>query len=145
MTLTTADAKLKNEIQGIWNVQKVETTDQSLNFLVKDYDFSKMLVEFTKSGVVTLSGKNTGTKYRVAGNKIVFSEGIIKEIQDAEVNANLKSGNLTLNLSADLVSQILLVFKDEYLKSGGEAFIAKMIETAAKTSNIEAVIILKRK
>jgi hypothetical protein len=144
--LATADAtRLKNEIQGKWSVQKVETTDQSLNFMIKDYDFSKLLVEFTKSGVVTLSGKDTGTKYRVAGNKIVLSEGMIKEIQDAEVKASVKSGNLTMNLPAALVKQIMLSFKDIYLKSGGEVFIAKMIENAAKTYSIEAVIILKRK
>ncbi|MDR0726066.1 MAG: hypothetical protein LBF59_08695 [Prevotellaceae bacterium] len=144
-TLATADAagKLKNEIQGIWSVQKVETTDQSLNLMIKDYDFSKLLVEFTKAGVITLSGKNTGTKYRVAGNKIVLSEGMIKE--NAEVKASVKSGNLTMNLSAALVSQIMLAFKDMYLKSGGEVFIAKMMENAAKTHSIEAVITLKRK
>jgi hypothetical protein len=145
-TLTTVEAaKLKNEIRGIWSVQKIETTDQSLNFLIKDYDFSKLLVEFTKSGVVMLSGKDTKTKYSVTGDKIVLSEGMIKEIQRTEVKASIKSGNLTVNLPADLVKQILLTFKDMYLKSGGEAFIAKMIENAAKTYSIEAVIILKRK
>jgi hypothetical protein len=145
-TLATAEAaKLKNEIQGKWSVQKVETTDQSLNFMIKDYDLSKLLVEFTKSGVVMLSGKDTGTKYRVAGNKIVLSEGMINEIKQAEVKASIKSGNLTMNLSADLVKQILLTVKDMYLKSGGEVFVAKMIENIAKTHSIEAVIILKRK
>jgi hypothetical protein len=116
--------------------------------MIKDYDFSTLYVEFTKSGVVLLSGKDTGTKYSVSGNKIVLSEGMInrmKEIQRAEVQASIKSGNLTLNLSADLVKQILLTAKDMYLKSGGELFIAKMIENAAKTCSIEAVITLKHK
>jgi hypothetical protein len=148
-TLATADAaKLKNEIQRIWSVQTVETTDQSLNYMIKDYDFSTYHVEFTKSGVVLLSGKDTGTKYSVAGNKIVLSEGMIagmKEIQRAEVQASVKSGNLTISLPAGLVKQILLTVKDMYLKSGGEPFIAKMIENAAKTCSIEAVITLKHK
>jgi hypothetical protein len=146
-TLTTVDAaRLKNEIQRIWSVQKVETTDQSLNYMIKDYDFSKLLVEFTKSGAVLLSGKDTGTKYSVAGNKIVLSEGVMmKEIQRAELKASIKSDNLTVDLPADLVKQILLTAKDMYLKSGGEVFVAKMIENAAKTYSIEAVIILKRK
>jgi hypothetical protein len=145
-TLTTVEAaKLKNEIQGIWNVQKVETTDQSLNFLMKDYDFSKLSVEFTKSGVVLLSGKDTGTKYRVTENKLVLSGGIIKEPPQAEVKASIKSDSLTVNLPADFVKQILLTVKDMYVKSGGEAFIAKMIESVANTYSIEAVIVLKRK
>jgi hypothetical protein len=145
-TLATANAAgLKNEIQGIWSVHKIETTDQNLNFMIKDYNFSKLLVEFTKSGIVTLSGKDTGTKYRVTGNKIVLSGDMIKDIQYAEVKASVKSGNLTMNLPAGLVKQILLTFKDIYIKSGGEVFIAKMIENAAKTYSIEAVIILKHK
>jgi hypothetical protein len=142
---TVEAAKLKNEIPGIWSVQKIETTDQSLNLMMKDSDFSKFLVEFTKSGFVLISGKDTKTKYGVSGNKIILSEGMIKDIPQAEVKANIKSGNLTVNLPADLVKQILLTIQDIYIKSGGEVFIAKMIENAAKTYNIEAVIILKRK
>jgi hypothetical protein len=145
-TLAKANATdLKSEIQGIWSVQKVETTDQSLNFMIKDYDFSKLLVEFTKSGFIMFSGKETKTKYRIAGNKIVLSEGVLKDIQQAEVEASIKSGNLTMNLPADLVKQILLIIKDVYIKSGGEPFIAKMIENVAKTHSVEAVVILKRK
>jgi hypothetical protein len=145
-TLATVEAaKLKNEIQGIWSVQKIETTDQSLNMMMKDSDFSKFLVEFTKNGVVLISGRETGTRYRVEGNKLILSEGMIKDMSKAEVKASVKSGNLTLNLPADLVKQILLTVKDMYMKSKGETFIAKMIENAAKTYSIEAVITLKRK
>jgi hypothetical protein len=145
-TMVTADAaNLKNEIQGTWSVQKIETTDQSLNFMLKDNDFSKLLVEFTKSGVVRLWGRDTVAKYRVAGDEIILSESMIKEIQHAKVKASIKSDNLTINFPADLVKQILLMVKDIYIKSGGEVFVAKMIENAAKTYSIEAVIILKRK
>jgi hypothetical protein len=144
--LATAESvKPKNEIQGIWTVSKIETTDLNLNSIIRNYDFSKLSVEFTESGVVMISGQDTKTKYRAEKNKIILSEGIIKEIPHAEVKTNIKSGNLTVDVSADLVKQILLAVKDLYLKSGGEVFIAKMIENAAKTSNIEAVIILKRK
>jgi N-acetylneuraminic acid mutarotase len=143
--LVTAEAgKLKNEIQGIWSVTKVETTEQNLNLLIKDYDFSKLLVEFTKSGTVWISGKDTGTKYSVTGNKIVLSEGMVKEIRRAEAKASIKSDSLTVNLPADLVKQIVLTVKDMYLKSGGEVFVAKMIENVVKTYSIEAVVILKR-
>ncbi|MDR1169748.1 MAG: hypothetical protein LBK97_02815 [Prevotellaceae bacterium] len=144
--LATAGAvKLKNEIRGIWNMSKIETTDPSLNLMIQNYDLSKLPVEFTESGFVFISGKDTKTKYRVEGNKIILSEGMIKEIPRAEVKANIKSENLTVNLPADLTKQILLTIKDQYVKSGGEAFIAKMIENAAKTYSIEAIIILKRK
>jgi hypothetical protein len=143
--LVTAEAaKLKNEIQGIWSVTKVETTEQNLNLLIKDYDFSKLLVEFTKSGTVRLSGKDTGTKYSVTGNKITLSEGMVKDIRRAEVKAGIKSDSLTVNLPADLVKQIVLTIKDMYLKSGGKVFVAKMIENVVETHSIEAVVILKR-
>ncbi|MDR1592919.1 MAG: hypothetical protein LBS43_00365 [Prevotellaceae bacterium] len=145
-TLATVEAaKLKNEIQGIWNVSKIETTDQSLNMLINNNDLSKLLVEFTKSGVVMISGKNFGSKYRVEGNKLILSEGMVKNMSKAEVKANVKSGNLSLNLPAALVKQIMLTVKDMYVKSGGEVFIAKMIENIAVTYSIEAVITLKRK
>jgi hypothetical protein len=145
-TLATVEAaKLKNEIPGIWSVLKVETTEQDLNSMLKDSDFSKLLVEFTKTGAVMISGKDTETKYRVEGNKVVLSGGMIKNMSKAEVKASIKSGNLTLNLPADLVKQILLTAKDMYLKSGGEVFIAKMIESIATTYSIGAVITLKRK
>ncbi|MDR3245186.1 MAG: hypothetical protein LBT50_01985 [Prevotellaceae bacterium] len=141
----SAGAKLKNEITGKWSVQKVETTDQSLNSMIQESDFSKLIVEFAKSGSVLISGTDTKTKYSVDGDKITFSEGLAKEISKAEVEANIKSGILTINLNAELVKQIMLIVKDQYVKSGGEAFIAKMIENAAKTYRIEAVITLKRK
>ncbi|MDR0384871.1 MAG: hypothetical protein LBH60_02190 [Prevotellaceae bacterium] len=112
--------------------------------MMRDFDLSKLSVEFTKAGVVMISGKDTKTKYRAEGNKIILSEGMIK-IPRAEVKANIKSGNLTVDISADLMKQILLAVKDQYLKSGGEVLIAKMIENAAKTYSIEAIIILKRK
>ncbi|MDR2286551.1 MAG: hypothetical protein LBE04_03620 [Prevotellaceae bacterium] len=145
-TLATVEAaKLKNEIPGIWSVLKVETTDQNLNAMFKDSDFSKLLVEFTKTGTVLILGKDTETKYRVEGNKVVLSGGMIKDMPKAEVKASIKSDNLTLNLPADLVKQILLTAKDTYVKSGGEVFIAKMIESIATTYSIEAVITLKRK
>jgi hypothetical protein len=143
-SVTVGVARLKNEIPGIWNVLKIETTDQNLNFMMRDFDLSKLSVEFTKAGVVMISGKDTKTKYRAEGNKIILSEGMIK-IPRAEVKANIKSGNLTVDISADLMKQILLAVKDQYLKSGGEVLIAKMIENAAKTYSIEAIIILKRK
>jgi hypothetical protein len=142
---TVEAAKLKNEIHGIWSVLKIETTDQSLNLITKDADFSKITVEFTKSGVVLISGKDTQTKYSVAGNTVILSEGMIKDMSKAEVKASIKSGSLTLNLPADLVKQIMLTVKDMYVKSKGETFIAKMIEDIAKTYSIEAVITLKRK
>jgi hypothetical protein len=138
-------AKLKkNDIVRIWNVTKVETTDQTLNFMTQDIDFSKLLVEFTKSGTVSILGKDTKTKYTIKGDKIILSEGLIKEPK-SEIKASIQSENLLLNISADLVKQILLIIKDQYTKSGGDAFIAKMIENAAKTYSIEAVITLKRK
>jgi hypothetical protein len=143
--ITVEAATLKKEIPGTWNVQKVETTDPSINFMIQDYDFSKLSVEFTKSGVVLLSGKATGSQYRVTGNKIVVSGGAIKDPPQAEVKADITSGVLTMNLPADMVKQILLTFKEQYLKSGGETFIARMIEGAANANSIEAVITLKRK
>jgi hypothetical protein len=145
ISATVEAAKLKSEIQGIWSLSKVETTDQSINMLIKDGDFSKFLVEFTKSGLVMISGKDSGSKYRVEGSKVILSDGMVKNMSKAEVKASVKSDKLTLNLPADLVKQILLTAKDMYLKSGGEVFIAKMIETVATTSNIEATVILKRK
>jgi hypothetical protein len=141
----SAEAKLKDEIAGIWNVLKVETTDQSLNSMIQESDLSKLFVEFAKSGAVLISGNDTKTKYSVDGSKIIFSEGAAKEISNAEVKANIKSDILTLNLNAELVKQIMLIVKDLYVKSGGDAFIAKMIENAAKTYRIEAIITLKRK
>ncbi|MDR1886378.1 MAG: hypothetical protein LBQ70_00545 [Prevotellaceae bacterium] len=138
-------AKLKNEIKGLWSVVKIETTDQSLNLMMQNGDFSNLSVEFAKSGAVLLSGKDTGTKYRVEGDKITFSGGMIKEISRPEVKASIKSGVCTINVPADLVKQILLTIRDRYVESGGEAFIAKMIEHAANTYSIEAVVILKRK
>jgi hypothetical protein len=138
-------AQLKTEIQGIWSVQKIETTEQSLNLMMQNSDFSNVLVEFAKSGFVMISGKDTKTKYRIEKDKIILSEGMAKGITHPEAKANIKSGNLTINLTADLVKQILLMVKDRYVESGGEAFIAKMVENIAETNAIEAVIILKRK
>jgi hypothetical protein len=145
MSSSLEAAKLKTEIQGIWSVQKIETTEQSLNLMMQGRDFSNLLVEFTKSGFVLISGKDIKTKYSVEKDRIILSEGMVKKITRPEVKANIKSGSLTVNLSADLVKQVLLTVKDQYLKSGGEVFIAKMIENIAQSNNIEAVIILKRK
>ncbi|MDR1582239.1 MAG: hypothetical protein LBS55_03105 [Prevotellaceae bacterium] len=145
-TLGTVEAtKLKNEIQNIWSVSKIETTDPNLNILMQGSDFSKYLVEFTKSGFVIVLGKDTKTKYHVSGDKIILSEGMVKEMSQTEVKANIKSGNLTVNVPADLVKQILLTVKEQYSKSGGDSFVAMMIENIAKTYRIEAVIVLKRK
>jgi hypothetical protein len=138
-------AKLKNEIQNVWSISKIETTNPNLNPMIRDNDFSKVLVEFTKTGFVFISGKDTKTKYRVSGNKILLSEGIIKEKSQTEVSANIKSGILTVNVPADLVKQILLMVKEQYSKSGGESFIVKMIENVANTYRIEATVTLKRK
>jgi hypothetical protein len=138
-------AQLKTEIRGTWSVLKIETTEQSLNLMIQNSDFSNILVEFTKSGFVMISGKDTKTKYRIEKDNIILSEGMAKKITRPEAKANIKSDNLTINLTADLVKQILLIIKDRYLESGGEAFIAKMIENITKTHDIEAVIIFKRK
>jgi hypothetical protein len=138
-------ANLKSEIQGTWSVQKIETSEQSLNAMIQDSDFSNILIEFTKSGSVLVLGKATGTKYRVENNKIILSEGLAKNITHPEAKASIKSGKMTVNLTAALVKQILLTVKDRYVESGGEAFIAKLIENIAQTHSIEAVITFKRK
>jgi hypothetical protein len=138
-------AKLKNEIQGTWNLQKIETTDQSLNSIIQNGDFSNIFIEFTKSGFVLFQGKETGTKYRIENNKIILSEGLAKNMTHPEAKANIKSNELTVNLTAALVKQILLTVKDRYVESGGEIFVAKMIENIANTHSIEAIITFKRK
>ncbi|MDR1339963.1 MAG: hypothetical protein LBK58_07935 [Prevotellaceae bacterium] len=145
MSISLKAAKLETEIRGVWSVQKIETTEQSLNLMMQDKDLSNLLVEFTKSGFVLISGKDIKTKYRVEKDRIILSEGMAKKITRPEAKASIKSGNLRINLGADLVKQILLTVKDQYLKSGGEVFIAKMIENIAQSNSIEAVIILKRK
>jgi hypothetical protein len=145
MLTTLEAAQLKTEIRGVWSVLKIETTEQSLNLMMQNGDFSSLLVEFTKSGFVMIAGKDIKTKYRVEKDKIILSEGMAKTIAHPEAKANIKSGNLTINLTADLVKQILLTVKDRYVESGGEAFIAKMMENIAETHNIEAIIRLKRK
>jgi hypothetical protein len=141
--VSAATTKPKSEITGIWNVLKIETTDQSLNLMMQDADLSKLSIEFAKSGTVLISGKDTKTKYSVKGDKIILSEGMIKE--RSEVKKSIKSGNLSINIPADLVKQILLIIREHYVKSGGDSFIAKMIESIANTYSIEAVITLKRK
>lgn len=143
--LVEAAGLKKKDIIKIWTVTKVETTDPSLNLMAQSIDLSKLLVEFTKSGTVLISGKDTKTKYTVKGDKIILSEGLIKEQPSAEVKASISSDNLSLDVSADLMKRILLIIKDQYTKSGGDAFISKMIENAANTYSIEAVITLKHK
>jgi hypothetical protein len=146
VSISAGASKLKDEIKGVWSVVKIETTDQTLNAIIKENDLSGLLVEFAKSGAVLVSGNDTKTKYSVNGDKIIFSDGVVsKEISKPEIKANIKSNILTANLPAELVKQTMLIAKDLYLKSGGDAFIGKMIENAAKTSSIEAVITLKRK
>jgi hypothetical protein len=145
ISISAEAAKLKDEIKGVWSVVKVETTDQTLNTIIQESDLSKLLVEFAKSGAVLISGNDTKTKYSVNGDKIIFSDGVTKEISNSEIKANIQSNILTANLSPEMVKQIMLIAKDLYIKSGGEVFIGKMIENAAKTSSIEAVITLKRK
>jgi hypothetical protein len=136
-------SKLATEIQETWTVVKIETTDPSLNTMTKDIDFSKWFVEFSKSGTVFLSGKDTKTKYSVKGDRLILSEGMIKG--QSEMKADIKSGQLSVSLSAEVVKQILLTATEQYLKSGGDPLIAKMIESVATTYSIEAVITLKRK
>jgi len=145
ISISAKAAKLADEIKGVWTVVKVETTDQTLNAIIQESDLSGLFVEFAKSGAVLISGNDTKTKYSVTGDKIIFSDGLTKEISKPEMKANIKSNVLTANLSAELVKQIMLIAKDLYIKSGGDAFIGKMIENTAKTSNIEAIITLKRK
>jgi hypothetical protein len=144
VSATVGAARLKNGIRGIWNVVKIETTDQSLNFMIRNIDLSKSSVEFTKSGNILISGKDTKTKYSVKGDKIILSEGIIKESR-FEVKAGIKSDSLSANIPAGMMKQILLTVKDQYAKSGGDAFLVKMIENAAQTYSIEATVTLKRK
>jgi len=140
-------SNLKDQIKGKWGVVKVETTDQSLNAMINESgeDISKIEIELTEAGYIKLSGNDTKTKYIVKGDKVVFSDGIAKEIKNPEVKASIKSNVLTVDVPAELVKEIMLITKELYVKAGGDTFIAGLIESAAITYVIEGTVTLKRK
>ncbi|MDR1896093.1 MAG: hypothetical protein LBR10_04795 [Prevotellaceae bacterium] len=144
LAATRVDAgELKDEIAGKWNVVQVETSDSSLNSMITA-DLSKMIVEFTKSGTVVIADKDTKTKYLVKENTIIFSDGMAVNFSKPETKASIKGKTLTINVSAELVKEIMMMVKDIYLKSGGNAFVAKLIENIAQTSTITGIIRLDR-
>jgi len=132
-------------IKGKWSLDSIKTTDQSLNAMIPQDEIADVLVEFTDNGFVKVSGIDTKTKYKVEKDKIVFSEGMAEKIKNPALKYSVKNGVLVVNVSEEIVKQIMLIVKDMYIEAGGDKFVASMIESAALSSKIEAVIKLKRK
>ena len=144
MSMQAFAGKLEKDLPGVWNVAKIETSDEMINTLIGD-KYKELLVEFTKTGTVRLAGKETGVKYSVNKDIIKLSQGLAEKVKNPEVKASSKNGELTVNIPPELAKQIMLVSKDLYLKSGGDTFVATLMENVAMNSGIKGVITLKRK
>lgn len=147
MLSPAAANNLKKNVKGKWSVAKVETTDKSLNSMIdaNSADMDKIIIELTEAGMVIVSGNDIKTKYKVNGDKIIFSEGVAKHVEKPEVKAKIKEDVLTVEVPAELVKEVMLLTKDFYVKAGGDALVARLIETAAKSYVIEGKVTLNRK
>lgn len=133
------------DLKGKWNFAKIETSEPALNALIKDYKFADTLVEFSGSGTVKISGRDTGIKYRLKDGKASFSGGDADKLSKSEVKVSEVKNTLKLTFSPELTREIVLLAKDKYLQSGGDALIAKLVENAVTNSAIETYLYLKRK
>lgn len=148
ITIQAFAGKLEKDLPGVWNVVKIETSDEMIDGMIKSLigdKYKDLIVEFTKTGMVKIAGRETGTKYVVNKEMIKLSQGLAEKLKNPEVKARSKKDELTVDISPELAKQIFLMAKDMYLKSGGEALVAAMMENVALNSGIKGVITLKRK
>jgi hypothetical protein len=132
------------DLKGKWKFASVETSEPALNALIKDYKFADTLVEFTSAGTVKISGRDTGVKYRLKDGKASFSGGDADKLSKPEVRVEETKNTLKLTFPPELTREIVLLAKDKYVQTGGDALIAKLVENAVTSKAIETRLFLKR-
>jgi hypothetical protein len=139
-----AAGKLKDEVPGKWKIAKIETSEPTLNSIIQSQKL-KNVVEFTEAGDILIDRRTAKIRYSVVNNKkLVFSGDAVKKISKPEVDAKVEKSTLTISVPADLTSEILLMAKDLYLKSGGDKLIAALLEGIASSGGISATVSLTR-
>jgi hypothetical protein len=133
------------DLKGKWHLASVETSEPALNALIKEYKFADTLVEFTGAGTVKISGHDTGIKYRLKDGKASFSGGDADKLSKPEVRVEETKNALKLTFSPELTREIVLLAKDKYVQTGGDALIAKLVENTVTNRAIETRLFLKRK